>query len=246
MYREYTPRQPCGRARFYGRIDRRLVGGVNAYTRKTLRTLNGTLKKDSERLEIHREGEDPRSESQLQSNYERSIQRGSDHGYRKAAATDVRRLCTAAASRQQTTDSEVDHRAQDRGDGIGDVEKPVGVRPAKRPQDKINVRRVGKATCIPKTRYLCMEEGTQSQWLYDLLSRHVEEMLVVQPKKIVGNKDDIRDAYRPAEDIRIGAAKPTFKQLGQYKRLKSMTHTYSMVQRDTVRIQSRIKATYRS
>jgi transposase len=99
---------------------------------------------------------------------------------------------------------------------------------------------------IPKTRYLCVEEGTQSQWLYDILSPYVEEMIVVQPKKIKGNKDDIRDAYKLAEDMRIGAARPIFKELGQYKRLKSLTHTYGMVKKDTVRIQSRIKAIYRS
>ena len=99
---------------------------------------------------------------------------------------------------------------------------------------------------VPKPRYLCAEEGTQSQWLYDLLLRHVEQMLVVQPKKTKGNKDDIRDAYKLAEDMRIGAATPIFKEQGQYKRLKSLTHTYSMVKSDTVRIQNRIKAIYRS
>lgn len=65
-------------------------------------------------------------------------------------------------------------------------------------------------------------------------------MIVVRQQKIVGNKDAIRDAYKLAENMRIGAAKPIFKQLGQYKRLKSLTHTYSMVQSDTVRIQRRV------
>jgi transposase len=99
---------------------------------------------------------------------------------------------------------------------------------------------------VPPTRYLCVEEGTQSQWLYDLLSPHVEEMIVVRQQKIVGNKDDIRDAYKLAEDMRIGAVKPIFKELGQYKRLKSLTSTYTMLREDTVRIQNRIKAIYRS
>jgi hypothetical protein len=98
---------------------------------------------------------------------------------------------------------------------------------------------------VPKPRYLCVEEGTQSQWLYDLLSPHVEEMIVVRQQKIAGNKDDIRDAYKLAEDMRIGATKPIFKDLGQYKRLKSLTKTYSMVKTDTVRVQNRIKAIYR-
>lgn len=99
---------------------------------------------------------------------------------------------------------------------------------------------------VPKTRYLCVEEGTQSQWLYDILSPHVEDMIVVRQQKIVGNKDDIRDAYKLAEDMRIGSAKPIFKDLGQYKRLKSLSKTYGMVKIDTVRIQNRIKAIYRS
>ncbi|MBN1656335.1 MAG: hypothetical protein JXA30_21375 [Deltaproteobacteria bacterium] len=87
--------------------------------------MNFGLGKDSERLETHREGQDPRSESQLQSHFERSIQRGGDNGYRQATETDIRRLRSDVGARQQATDSEVDHRAQNRGDGIGDVEKPI-------------------------------------------------------------------------------------------------------------------------
>lgn len=116
------------------------------------------LGKDGERLETHREGQDPRSESQLQSHSERGIQRGGDNGYRQATETDVRRLRSDVGARQQATDSEVDHRAQDCGDGIGNVEKPGGIRPAKRSQYKINVRRVGEAQCITKD-----DDGAQNR-----------------------------------------------------------------------------------
>src|SRR5262249_546796 len=60
---------------------------------------------------------------------------------------------------------------------------------------------------IAGTRHLCMEEGTQSQWLYEILERHVEEVVVVRAVKHAGNKNDSLDAWALAEQLRTGAAR---------------------------------------
>jgi transposase len=99
---------------------------------------------------------------------------------------------------------------------------------------------------IPRPRYLCLEEGTQSQWIFEMLLPYVDELFVTHQRKVEGNKDDIRDAYRLAEDLRIGALKPVFKDQNKFSRLRTLSTTYNMVKQDTVRIQNRTKALYRS
>ena len=48
---------------------------------------------------------------------------------------------------------------------------------------------------IPGPRRLCLEEGTQSTWLYEVLSPHVDELVVAgTSKKQNGPKNDLRDA----------------------------------------------------
>lgn len=48
---------------------------------------------------------------------------------------------------------------------------------------------------IPKPRHLCMEEGTSSAWLHELLSPHVDELVVVGVTLSRGPKSDQRDAF---------------------------------------------------
>jgi hypothetical protein len=47
---------------------------------------------------------------------------------------------------------------------------------------------------IPKPRHLCMEEGCQSSWLYEVLSPHVDELVVTGVTQSRGPKSDARDA----------------------------------------------------
>ena len=58
---------------------------------------------------------------------------------------------------------------------------------------------------IPGRIHLCMEEGTQSAWLHELLWPHVEELVVAVPEKTRGSKNDERDAWARAEELRTGA-----------------------------------------
>ena len=48
---------------------------------------------------------------------------------------------------------------------------------------------------IPGQKHLVFEEGTQSAWLYETLSPHVDEAVVAGVSKSRGQKDDRRDAY---------------------------------------------------
>ena len=52
---------------------------------------------------------------------------------------------------------------------------------------------------------MCLEEGTQSAWLYELLKPHVAEIVVSVPEKRRGAKDDQRDAWARADELRAGA-----------------------------------------
>lgn len=100
---------------------------------------------------------------------------------------------------------------------------------------------------IPKPRLLCMEEGTQSAWLYELLLPHVDELVVAGVSESRGAKSDLRDAFALAEALRLGTIKiRVFKAPAQFARLRELSRAYSMISRDVVRTQSRIKAVFRA
>jgi len=107
---------------------------------------------------------------------------------------------------------------------------------------------IERLKAVPGERYVCMEEGTQSSWLYELLSPHAADVVVVMRTEASrGPKNDEHDAYLLAEMLRTGQAKPrVFKEQGSFQRLRELARVYTMVMRDVVRVQNRIKALYRS
>jgi transposase len=105
-----------------------------------------------------------------------------------------------------------------------------------------------EAICsIPGQRHLCMEEGTQSEWLYEILSPHVEDLVVTYLSERRGQKDDRRDAFALAEALRVGSI-PTrvHKGLGRYRKLRQLARAHRMVATDVARVRNRIKSLYRS
>ena len=58
---------------------------------------------------------------------------------------------------------------------------------------------------IPGRLHVCLEEGTQSAWLHELLQPHVEEVVVMVAPETKGPKSDSRDAWTRAEELRVGA-----------------------------------------
>ena len=100
---------------------------------------------------------------------------------------------------------------------------------------------------IPGKKHLCLEEGTQSAWAFEILSPHVEELVVAGIGESRGQKSDRLDAFRRAEELRTGAVKiSVFKAPRRYARLRELSRVHTMRVRDVVRIQGRLKSMYRA
>lgn len=100
---------------------------------------------------------------------------------------------------------------------------------------------------IPRPRLLCIEEGTQSAWLYEVLSPHVQEMVVTVKREHSGPKDDARDALDLAEKLRNNAVKVrVYKEVKGYGRLRQLSRVHLMQVQDSVRLKNRIIAMFTS
>ena len=100
---------------------------------------------------------------------------------------------------------------------------------------------------IPGRKHLCLEEGTHSAWLYEILSPHVEEIVVAGIGKSRGQKNDALDAFQRAEDLRTGAITTrVFKAPRRFGRLRELSRVHSMFVGDVVRVQNRLKVMYRA
>jgi transposase len=95
--------------------------------------------------------------------------------------------------------------------------------------------------------HLCLEEGTQSAWLHELLSPHVEELVVVMPPERRGPKDDLRDAWTRAEELRTGTIETRVYKAPQHlAALRNAVRAYGFAVRDVVRAKNRLKAAFLS
>ncbi len=99
---------------------------------------------------------------------------------------------------------------------------------------------------IPGRVHLCLEEGTQSAWLYELLKPHVAEIVVSMPAKARGGaKDDKRDAFARAEELRVGSIETkVYKAPEHLAALRSAVRAYSFAVSDVVRAKNRLKAVF--
>jgi|HubBroStandDraft_1064217.scaffolds.fasta_scaffold49936_2 transposase len=97
---------------------------------------------------------------------------------------------------------------------------------------------------------VCMEEGTQSEWLYQVLSPHAQEVVVIRVEEKSsprGQKNDELDAYGLADRHRRDALpRGVWKDAGRLTKLRQMVKVHSMIVGDTTRVKNRIKALYRS
>jgi len=106
---------------------------------------------------------------------------------------------------------------------------------------------VEQVRAIARPRHLCLEEGTQSAWLYEVLSPHVDELVVAGVAPSRGPKSDALDAMGLAQALRTGAIETSvFKAPTRFTMLRELARTYHMLTGDVVRAQCRIKALYRS
>jgi transposase len=100
---------------------------------------------------------------------------------------------------------------------------------------------------IPGTRHLCLEEGTHASWLYEVLSPHVEEIVVAGVRESRGPKSDKLDAFGLAEQLRIGATRrKVYKKRGEFGALRHRAKACTLLVADSVRVQNLIKSLFRS
>jgi transposase len=76
----------------------------------------------------------------------------------------------------------------------------------------------------------------------------VAELIVTVPKERKGkSKDDLRDAFARAEEIRIGAVETRVYKAPQYlAALQNAARAYGIAVRDSVRVKNRLKVIFRS
>jgi transposase len=102
---------------------------------------------------------------------------------------------------------------------------------------------------IAGERYICFEEGTLSDWLYEILEPLAKNVDVVHPpKRVRGSKNDSSDAWVLAEAMRVQSKQVVrvFKQPNKYTMLRKAARAYEVIQRDVVRVKNRIHAGYRA
>ena len=97
-------------------------------------------------------------------------------------------------------------------------------------------------------RYICFEEGTHSDWLYEVLEPVAAEIEVIQPPKRRGIKNDAVDAWAAAEAMRIQSKEVTrvFKAPERFTALRKAVRAHLLIQQDVGRVKNRIHACYRA
>ena len=92
----------------------------------------------------------------------------------------------------------------------------------------------------PRVR-VALEEGTQAQWLHDLIVPHAEAVIVcsTRDRKETEKKSDRIDADRLSELLRLGALKPVFHGAQDTHILKELVRSYANLVDDTTRTMAR-------
>lgn len=97
--------------------------------------------------------------------------------------------------------------------------------------------------------HVCFEEGTQAQWLYELLVPLVARVVVCNRRETrrQGNKNDWQDAAELADLLRRDALRPVYHSgTAQGADLKELGRTYVTLVEDSTRVMGRVKAVYRA
>jgi transposase len=96
--------------------------------------------------------------------------------------------------------------------------------------------------------HLAFEEGTQAQWLHDVLMPHAERVVVcnTRGRGEITNKNDRLDADRLSELLRLGALKPVYHGASGLLTLKELVRSYVNLVEDATRVMLRIKALFRA
>jgi len=96
--------------------------------------------------------------------------------------------------------------------------------------------------------HVAMEEGTQAQWLHELLAPRVDRVVVCDRRGQArrGNKGDQVDADQLSEELRRGGLRAVYHGGGRRAALKELTRTYQNLVEDSPRVMLRLKALFRA
>jgi len=96
--------------------------------------------------------------------------------------------------------------------------------------------------------HVVFEEGTQAQWLHDLLMPRVDRVIVCdrRGKARQGNKGDQVDADQLSELLRRGGLRAVYHGSPRHATLRELTRTYQNVVDDATRVMQRLKALFRA
>ena len=96
--------------------------------------------------------------------------------------------------------------------------------------------------------HVVFEEGTQAQWLYDLLSPRVDRVIMCDRRgeKRSGNKGDQVDADELSEQLRCGGLRAVYHGAHGRADLKELTRAYRNLVEDGTRVMLRLKALFRA
>ena len=127
------------------------------------------------------------------------------------------------------------------------VMSPSGKRLSSQVVETSGLALIEAVRSIPGQLHLCLEEGTQSAWLHEILSPYAAETAVTVPERNTGPKDDLRDAWARADDLRTGRIRTrVYKAPIQLAGLRSAATAHRLGTRDVVRGKNRLKAVLRS
>ena len=96
--------------------------------------------------------------------------------------------------------------------------------------------------------HVALEEGTQAQWLHDVLVPLVDRVVVCDRRgeHQQGNKADQVDADQLAERLRQGSLHAVYHGSPHRAVLKELTRSYANLVEDTTRVMLRLKALFRA
>lgn len=105
---------------------------------------------------------------------------------------------------------------------------------------------VGYIKHQPGRLHLCIEEGEWSNWLHELFSPHVYELLIYRAPWKPGLKSDAIDAHGLAEKLRRGKIDKAVFKSTKLRDLREAARVYTKITRDVARVKNRIRSLYRS
>lgn len=107
---------------------------------------------------------------------------------------------------------------------------------------------VGLVRGLGSRVHVAFEEGTQAQWLHDLLQPYAEQVIVcnVRGRSETANKSDRLDADWLSEMLRVGSIKAVHHGSTNMLTLKELVRCYTNLVDDSTRVMLRLKAMFRA